>query len=186
MLIERLESGFLVFETPEGLVRAELSFRQRLQLLWTFRHFRQLSIPLLNERERALVNVLFQHNAGVVAPSDHTSPVIGIIENFVPPPPQTEAHAELPSESFPVLEPVQQEQVEERTPVAETSDHQALATARTTAAEEATRVDLSCAAPQGAIAFAEPAISLKRYPDTNRLFSAACRVTLQKLVRRPL
>jgi TonB family protein len=190
MLLERLESGFLLFETPQGLVRAEPSFRQRIRLLWTFRHFRQLSIPLLNERERTLVNALFQHNAGVVSLSDHASPVIGIVENFVPPPPrieaQTEAHAELPSESLPVFEPIQQEQVEEPTPVAETSDLQAPATARFTAAHEAARVDLNCAAPEGAIASVEPAISLKRYPDTNRLLLAACNVALPKLVRRPL
>src|ERR1035438_560649 len=191
MLIDRLESGFLLFETREGLVRAELSFRQRLQLLWTFRHFRQLSIPLLNERERALVNVLFQHNAGVVSLSEQAARVICVIENFVPPPlpqiaTQIEAQAELPSEALPVLEPIQQEQVEERMSVAETSDFQDLATARFTAAEEAARVDWICAAPEGSAAVVEPAISLKRYPDMNRLLSAACKVALQKLVRRPL
>jgi TonB family protein len=189
MLLERLESGFLLFETPQGLVRAELSLRQRIRLLWTFRHFRQLSIPLLNERERTLVNALFQHHALVVSSSDHASPVIGIIENFVPPvliEAQTEAHAELQSESLSVLEPIQQEQVEERTPVAETSDLQALATARFAAAEEAAKVDLSCAVPKGAVASADPAISLKRYPDASRFFSSACKGALQKLVQRPL
>ena len=85
MLLNRLESGFLLFETPRGLVRAELSFRQRLALLWTFRNFRQLSVPLLNRREQMLVNSLFRHNANVEPYSDDV-PVIGVIENFVPPP----------------------------------------------------------------------------------------------------
>jgi TonB family protein len=85
VLLNRLESGFLLFETPRGLVRAELSFRQRLALLWTFRNFRQLSLPLLNRREQLLVNSLFRHNANVEPYSDDV-PVIGVIENFVPPP----------------------------------------------------------------------------------------------------
>ena len=85
MLLNRLESGFLLFETPRGLVRAELSFRQRLALLWTFRNFRQLSVPLLNRREQMLVNSLFRNNANVEPYSDDV-PVIGVIENFVPPP----------------------------------------------------------------------------------------------------
>ncbi|HXQ97522.1 MAG TPA: hypothetical protein VN774_03685, partial [Candidatus Limnocylindrales bacterium] len=67
MFLNRLQSGFLLFETPEGLVRAELSLGQRIYLLWTFRNFRQLSIPLLNRRQRTLVNALFRNNAGVVS-----------------------------------------------------------------------------------------------------------------------
>ncbi len=84
VILERLESGFLLFETEQGLVRAELSFWQRLHLLWTFRHFRHLSAPLLSARERALVNALFRQNAGTVASSEVAGPVIGMIENFVP------------------------------------------------------------------------------------------------------
>jgi TonB family protein len=90
MFLDRLENGFLLYETPRGFVRAEVSLRQRIYLLWTFRHFRQLSMPLLNSRQRELVNELFRHNEGVVSPSDpsHSEeawPVIGVIENFVPP-----------------------------------------------------------------------------------------------------
>jgi TonB family protein len=188
MLLDRLESGFLLFETPQGMVRAELSLRQRVRLLWTFRHFRQLSIPLLNERERALVNALFQHNAGVVSLRDHGLPVIGIVENFVPPlvqiDTQPEAHADLPSESSPVLKPIQQEPAEEQTLVATAADLQVRAMALFMAAEEAVRVDLSSAAPKGAIDPVEPAISLKRYPDTNRSFSAACEVAARRLGRQ--
>lgn len=89
MFLDRLENGFLLYETQHGFVRAEMSFRQRLYLLWTFRHFRQLSMPLLNSHQRELVNELFRRNAGVVLPSDasHSEeawPVIGVIENFVP------------------------------------------------------------------------------------------------------
>jgi peptidyl-prolyl cis-trans isomerase A (cyclophilin A) len=86
MFLKRLQSGFLLFETQQGLMRIELSLWQRIYLLWTFRNFRQLSIPLLNPRQRTLVNTLFRNNVGVVWNySDKPSPVIGVIENFVPP-----------------------------------------------------------------------------------------------------
>jgi hypothetical protein len=85
VFLNRLQSGFLLFETQHGLVRVELSLWQRIYLLWTFRNFRQLSIPLLNPRQRTLVNALFRNSAGVVSPPHNLLPVIGIIENFVPP-----------------------------------------------------------------------------------------------------
>ncbi len=66
-------------------MRVELSLWQRIYLLWTFRNFRQLSIPLLNPRQRTLVNALFRNNAGVVSHSREPLPVIGVVENFVPP-----------------------------------------------------------------------------------------------------
>src|SRR5450755_111131 len=155
MLLDRLESGFLLFETPQGMVRAELSLRQRVRLLWTFRHFRQLSIPLLNERERALVNDLFRHNARVILPSDHSSPVIGVIENFIPP--QTEVPAELPDASLPVLEPIQQGQQEDRKPPAQTADLPALASARFIAVKVASQNLAS--QPLPTLKLATPALS---------------------------
>ena len=87
MLLERLQSGFLLFETPQELMRVELSLRQRIHLLWTFRNFRQLSVPLLNLRERELVNTLFRNNPTII-PLDSYDPVqvIGVVERFVPPP----------------------------------------------------------------------------------------------------
>jgi TonB family protein len=86
VLLDKLESGCLLFETQWGLVRAELSLGQRLYLLWTFRHFRQLSAKLLNSRQQGLVNTLFGHNSGVIEGLDDQLPVIGIVENFVPQP----------------------------------------------------------------------------------------------------
>lgn len=86
MLLDRLQYGFLLYETQQGLVRAELSPRQRVYLLWTFRNFRQLSMALLNDRQRALVIGLFHANAGLVPPACNLSPAIGVVEDFVPPP----------------------------------------------------------------------------------------------------
>jgi TonB family protein len=84
MFVDKLQAGFLVFETQQGWVGVDLTPRQRIYLLWTFRHFRQLSMPLLNGRERTLVNELFR-NADVMPQSYNPSLVIGVVEKFVPP-----------------------------------------------------------------------------------------------------
>ncbi len=101
MLLDKLESGFLVFETRQGLVRVELSFRQRMYLLWTFRHFRQLSVPLLNPRQRTLVNSLFRNHADVIPHLDNSLPVIGVVEEFVPPVVPIETPIEVPIRALP-------------------------------------------------------------------------------------
>jgi TonB family protein len=111
MFLDKLQSGFLLFETEQGLVRVELTPRQRLYLLWTFRHFRQLSVPLLNLRERALVNTLFRNNTGVGSDSLERLPVIGVVENFVPSEVQMDASPAPQLAPKPVLREEQQEQV---------------------------------------------------------------------------
>jgi hypothetical protein len=85
VLLNKLESGFLLLQTERGLVAVEPSFWQRVYLLWTFRNFRQLSLPLLNPRQTALINDLFRQHATVVSSEFEPSLEIGVIENFVPP-----------------------------------------------------------------------------------------------------
>jgi hypothetical protein len=85
VLLNKLESGFLLIQTQRGLVAVEPSFWQRVYLLWTFRNFRQLSLPLLNPRQIALINNLFLEHAPVVSHEFEPSLEIGVIENFVPP-----------------------------------------------------------------------------------------------------
>jgi len=46
------------------MVPVELTRRQRIYLLWTFRHFRQLSLPLLNRRQLELIHTLARNSAG--------------------------------------------------------------------------------------------------------------------------
>lgn len=82
VLLDRLESGLLLFETPQGLVPVELSLWQRAYLLWTFRNFRRLSLPLLNSRQAIMVHALAQRNAGQVSRSYDPSLVIGVVESF--------------------------------------------------------------------------------------------------------
>ena len=85
VLLNKLESGFLLFQTQQGLVAVEPSFWQRVYLLWTFRNFRQLSLSLLNPRQTALINNLFRQHAPVVSHEYEPSLEIGLVENFVPP-----------------------------------------------------------------------------------------------------
>jgi TonB family protein len=85
VFLDRLQSGFLLFQTRQGLVRVDLSVWQRIYLLWTFRNFRRLSPPLLNTRQRALVNALFRNNAGAISHAYDPLLVIGVVENFAPP-----------------------------------------------------------------------------------------------------
>lgn len=85
MLLNKLESGFLLFKTPQGLVAVEPSFWERVYLLWTFRNFRQLSPLLLNPRQTAMINKLFFQHAAVVADGFNPCLQIGVVENFVPP-----------------------------------------------------------------------------------------------------
>jgi hypothetical protein len=85
VLLNKLESGFLLFQTQQGLVAVEPSFWQRVYLLWTFRNFRQLSLPLLNSRQVTLINSLFRENAPMVADEYEPSLEIGVVANFVPP-----------------------------------------------------------------------------------------------------
>ena len=84
VLLNKLESGLLLFQTQQGLVAVEPSFWQRVYLLWTFRNFRQLSLPLLNPRQTALINDLFRQHAAVVSHEYEPSLEIGIVEDFVP------------------------------------------------------------------------------------------------------
>lgn len=92
MLLDKLESGFLLFQTPQGLLAAEpASVWQRLYLVWTFRNFRQLSLPLLNVRQTAMVNDLFRHRAEVLPHKYDPWRVIGVVEDFVPPAPMMDA-----------------------------------------------------------------------------------------------
>ncbi|MGB9236080.1 MAG: TonB family protein [Terriglobales bacterium] len=85
MLLNRLESGVLLFQTRQGLVPVEPAFWERVYLLWTFRNFRQLPVPLLNSRQAALVNHLFRKHARVAPQKYDPWLVIGVVENFVPP-----------------------------------------------------------------------------------------------------
>jgi len=85
VLLNKLESGFVLLQTQQGSVAVQpSSFWQRVYLLWTFRNFRQLSLPLLNARQTALLNDLFRQHAAVISHDYEPWLEIGVVENFVP------------------------------------------------------------------------------------------------------
>lgn len=93
MLLDKIESGILVLETPRGLMLVEPSFWQRVYLLWTFRNFRKLSLPLLNNRQLALIKTLASKPGRVSTSYDRTL-AIGVVEKFVPEALEIDATAE--------------------------------------------------------------------------------------------
>ena len=58
MWIEKLESGVLRVRTPLGPRCVQLSFWQRVYLLWMFRHFHTLPYLVLNRRQQRLIDDL--------------------------------------------------------------------------------------------------------------------------------
>ena len=80
MLLEKLETGILAFETDQGLVYAEPTGWQRLYLLWTFRNFRSLPLKLLNARQRKLVESLEYCGSTCLLDAPKLTQVIGTVE----------------------------------------------------------------------------------------------------------
>lgn len=83
MFLDRLQSGFLLLETPHGMVPVELTCQQRIYLLWAFRHFRQLSLPLLNRRQVELIHALARNAARTGLQSYDPELAVGVVENFM-------------------------------------------------------------------------------------------------------
>ncbi len=110
VLLNKLESGFLLFQTQQGLVAVEPSFWQRVYLLWTFRNFRQLSLSLLNSRQTALINDLFRQHVPVISDEYEPSLEIGVVENFVPPAIEIAAALAAKTDDSPALKPKLTEQ----------------------------------------------------------------------------
>ena len=109
--MNKLESGFLLFQTQQGLVAVEPSFWQRVYLLWTFRNFRQLSLSLLNSRQTALINNLFRQHAPVISDEYEPSLEIGVVENFVPPAIEIAATLAAKTDASPAVKPNLPEQM---------------------------------------------------------------------------
>jgi len=80
VFLDRLESGLLLLQTPQGYVAVQPSFWQRAYLIWTFRNFRQLSPPLLNARQLALVKALASKNEALQPHSYDPLLVIGVVD----------------------------------------------------------------------------------------------------------
>jgi outer membrane biosynthesis protein TonB len=105
VLLDKLESGWLAYETEQGLFHAQASRWQRFHLLWTFRNFNSLPVKLLNAREQRLIESLYRTK--LIRMSDHPGRdfVIGTVEKYKPTPvPETVISASLPANIAPAIE----------------------------------------------------------------------------------
>jgi TonB family protein len=80
MLLAKLESGLLGFETEHGAVFVQPTGWQRVHLLWTFRNFQSLSIKLLSARQVRLVESLYQTAAMMSRVPPDQEFLIGMVE----------------------------------------------------------------------------------------------------------
>jgi hypothetical protein len=84
MWMEKLAGGVLQIATPVGPRYLRLSFRERVQFLWVFRHFSTLPQMVLSRRVQARVEALCARQHFVMMPHGVDAPVIGILERTLP------------------------------------------------------------------------------------------------------
>jgi len=84
VLLDKLESGLLAYETEQGLFHAQASGCQRFHLLWTFRNFNSLPVKLLNAREQRLVESLYRTKLIRLPNHPARDFVIGTVEQYKP------------------------------------------------------------------------------------------------------
>jgi hypothetical protein len=195
VLLNKLESGFLLLQTQQGSVAVEpSSFWQRVYLLWTFRNFRELSPLLLNARQTALINNLFRQHAAVISHEHEPSLQIGVVENFVPPPIEIGATLAAKTDASPAVKAKLPEQTAEQyvappvIPTAAASPMEAdvaPAVENEEAEMEAALVDRAEIAPRKTLGRSvAPVISCLRLALTNRATSkpAASRPQVSRIV----
>ncbi len=81
MWMEKLTSGVLRVLTPLGPRYIHLSFRQRLYLLWIFRHFPTLPPKVLSGWQRRLIGSLFSSPQFISMSRFDDAPIIGTLES---------------------------------------------------------------------------------------------------------
>jgi len=82
MWIEKLAHGILELDTPSGPRYLQPSFLERAALVWTFRNFFSLPQQVLRQRERRLIDRLWNENrfVSISAMGAPDLPIIGRIE----------------------------------------------------------------------------------------------------------
>jgi hypothetical protein len=84
MWIEKLAVGVLRVLTPIGPRYVQLSFWQRVYLLWVFRHFQSLPPKVLTQRQQRMVERLCAEDQFVSWSHVEDVPVVGTIEQRPP------------------------------------------------------------------------------------------------------
>jgi hypothetical protein len=83
MWMRKLSDGVLRIVTPLGPRFIQLSFSQRLYLLWIFRHFDKLPLQVLSNRQQEWIDALCaQQKFLSVSPTEdlQNAPVLGTVE----------------------------------------------------------------------------------------------------------
>ncbi|HVU66709.1 MAG: hypothetical protein JST79_00435 [Acidobacteria bacterium] len=83
MWIDKLSLGVLRVMTPLGPRYIRPTFKQRIYLLWLFRHFPVLPFQVLSARQRRLVDLLCAAEQFVALPPDE-APLLGTLERRPP------------------------------------------------------------------------------------------------------
>jgi hypothetical protein len=86
-MLEKLYEGVLCILTPLGPRYIRPSFRDRVRLMWIFRHFHRLPQQVLRQREQRFIEGLCQSNqfvSGLRLNGLEEAPVIGTLEHRVP------------------------------------------------------------------------------------------------------
>jgi hypothetical protein len=86
-MLEKLYEGVLCILTPLGPRYIRPSFRDRLRLMWIFRHFHRLPQQVLRRGDQSFIESLCQSNqfvSGLRLNGLEEAPVIGTLEHRVP------------------------------------------------------------------------------------------------------
>jgi hypothetical protein len=89
MLVEKLSEGVLCLVTPLGPRYIRPSFRDRVRLMWIFRHFHRLPQQALSPGEQRFIESLCQSDqfvSGLRRNGLEEAPIIGTLEHRVPMP----------------------------------------------------------------------------------------------------
>ena len=84
---QKIRTGLLELRTPNRLLYARPTFRERLYLLWIFRHFRSLSRQVLSHRQQQLIDRLAQTATALDRAHVARASIIGAVENVKMPAP---------------------------------------------------------------------------------------------------
>jgi hypothetical protein len=86
MWVEKIFAGVLRVLTPLGLRYIRPSFKQRLYLLWIFRHFQILPLQVLTPAQRSFMDILCVEPRFVSAMQENgvEAPILGTLERRRP------------------------------------------------------------------------------------------------------
>jgi hypothetical protein len=86
MLVSKLLDGVVVVEHGTSRRAFRPKFLHRLMLVWIFRYFTALPMPVLSGWQRSLIIMVMTQGAIIPLPSRESGIIIGTVENAASPP----------------------------------------------------------------------------------------------------